>query len=178
MRWKMPSGATAAAVLPVALTVLFVGCASTGDPKTIAALEARIADLEKTLEALKAPDKGVLIKVKKSKDKIRTVLPLEKKLCKQTKTDCPTEAVWYLSTDLPAGWEVWIRENVDPDDPGCFKPPGGATHWTLTKKGQAVSSGPVQSGCDTGAVWKYDVVLMQGNVEMDVKDPLFFLPFN
>jgi hypothetical protein len=175
---------TTISALAIVATLAF-GCAQPQESQTasaeldqqIAALEQRIGAVEQQLEALGVPDRGVIVKVTGSgKDtKLVRVIPNDKKICKEGMMDCPTEAMWHLSSDLDEGWSIEIREKADSIDKDCFEPPGGADHWTLTSKAQPASSGP--SSCDEGAIWEYDVILKEGTTERGRIDPLFFLPF-
>lgn len=185
MTSKMTSGALTMISALALVAALALGCAqpresqaATGElTEQIGALEKRIGLVEEQVKALGVPDLGVTIKVKGSggDTELARVIPMEKKICKEGKMDCPTQANWYLSSDLDAGWSVEIREKTDSIDKNCFTPPGGADHWTITSKAQPASSGP--SSCDEGAVWEYDVILKEGTAERDRIDPLFFLPF-
>jgi hypothetical protein len=183
MTSKMTAGALTISALAIVAS-LAPGCAqpekseaATAESELIAAIEKRVGEVEQQVKALGVPDLGVTIKLKGSGSgtTLGRVIPSEKKICKEGKLDCPTEAKWYLSRDLDEGWTVEIREKKDSIDGGCFTPPGGADHWTLTAKAQPASSGTTT--CEEGAVWEYDVILKEGTTERDRIDPLFFLPF-
>jgi len=178
MTWKTPSGALVLSLVAAVGAILALGCAESEESKVaMTALEDRVGALEQRVEALSQADRGVVIKVKGTGagTELSRVIPDQKKVCREGGPDCPTEVTWRLGGSLEEGWSVVIREKANSDDKECFLPPDGQDHWTLVSNATPPSSGP--SHCDEGAVWEYDVILMQGNEERDRIDPLFYLPF-
>jgi hypothetical protein len=185
MTWKAPSGAITLVLVPTLAATLVLGCAPSEEVRTataelgerITALEQQVGALEERVETLALADLGVNIKLKGTGEatELAWVHPDRKPVCKEASSGCPTEVMWRLLSDLEEGWSVVIREKKNSLDPGCFTPPSGQDHWTLTSRTTPVSSGP--TSCEEGAVWEYDVILMKETAERDRIDPLFFLPF-
>ena len=185
MRRRTSHCALALLAATAVLSMLALGCGGSKELQTtidqlsqqLADLAGRVDMLEKMLKGSGVPDLGVKIKLKGTgaSTKIDRVWPDDKDVCKEGKMGCPEQVNWHLQNNLETGWKVVIREKANSQDKGCFKPPGGATEWTLTDPQTPVSSGP--SSCPEGSTWEYDVILMEGTTERSRVDPLFFMPF-